>query len=551
MRPVRFNEQEVKQYVEKEYWTSTVFSDYWDQNAKKFPDKEALIDSLGNRLTFARTKEQIDRIALGLIELGLEKDDRIAIQLPNRVEGFLTRLACEKAGIISIALMHVYRQAELIEILGRIEAKAVIIPWEYRNFNYYEMVKDIMPIVPSLKHIIVVGDKVPEDAISLSGMVQNPLEKKYSGDVLAKRRMNAFDVCFLTSTTGTTGLPKIVEWTVAARLWSSKTHVQNWRLSADDTLCAVAPWPGAPGGTPTYFCAPQTGAKVALLYEYSPVAALEFFEKEKVTVPCVVPAQLAAMMQQPLEKYDLSSLRFIRCSGGYLSPTLAEEVERRMGCPILNTYGSQDTGSISGTSIEDATEKRRSSVGKPLPGNEIKLVDDSGREVPYGDVGQLYFRGPQSSSGYYRDPEKTFSEAVDAEGWATPGDLAKFDEDGYIIIAGRKKDIIIRGGQNIYPGEIESLLIAHPKVSNATVVAMPDPIMGEKACAFIIPAAGGEVFAFEEMVNYLKSKKLAMFKLPERLESVDAFPLAGDSKINKVALRQMITDKLKAEGKIS
>lgn len=551
MKPVRFNEEEVKQYVQKGYWESTVFSDYWEQNAERFSGREALIDSLGNRLTFTQVKEQIDRIAFGFINLGLDKDDRMAIQLPNRVEGFLTRLACEKAGIISIALMHVYRQAELIEILGRIEAKAIVIPFEYRNFSYYNMVKEIMPKVPSLKQIIVAGEQVPEDAISLAEMVRNPLEEKYPKDVLAARRMNALDVCFLTSTTGTTGLPKIVEWTVAARLWSSKTHVQNWRLTNTDILCAVAPWPGAPGGTPTYFCAPQVGAKVALLHEYTPVAALEFFEKERATVPCVVPAQLAAMLQQPLEKYDLSSLRFIRCSGGYLSPTLAEEVEQRMGCPVLSTYGSQDTGSISGTSIEDSPGKRRSTVGRPLIGNEIKLVDDSGREVPSGEVGQLYFRGPQSSSGYYRDPEKTFSEAVDAGGWATPGDLAKFDENGYIVIAGRKKDIIIRGGQNIYPGEIESLLIAHPKVSNAAVVAMPDPIMGEKACAFIIPAAGGEMFTFEEMFNYLKGEKLAMYKLPERLESVDAFPLAGDSKINKVALRQMITGKLKDEGKIT
>ncbi|NMB35769.1 MAG: cyclohexanecarboxylate-CoA ligase, partial [Firmicutes bacterium] len=153
--------------------------------------------------------------------------------------------------------------------------------------------------------------------------------------------------------------------------------------------------------------------------------------------------------------------------------------------------------------------------------------------------------------GYYRDPEKTFSEAVDSEGWATPGDLVKFDEEGFLVITGRKKDIIIRGGQNIYPGEIENLLIAHPKVSDAAVVAMPDQIMGEKACAFVIPAAGSEALTFEEMVDYLKSKKLAMYKLPERLEVVDVFPMAGGSKINKVELRKIITDKLKDEGAVS
>lgn len=551
MKPIRYNELEVKKYTQLGWWTETLLSDYWDQNAEKYPDREALVDTLGNRLTFAQVKEQVERIALGFIDLGLEKDDRIGIQLPNRVEGFLSRLACEKAGIISIALMQVYRHVELTEILGRIEAKAIIIPWKYRKFDYYEMVKEIAPKLPNLKHIIVVGDAVPEDAVSLSEIIRNPLEKKYPKDVLKNRRMDAFDVCFLNSTTGTTGLPKIVEWTVAARLWSAKTHVRNWQLNENDVLCAIAPWPGAPGGTPTYFCAPQVGAKVVLLYEYTPKAALEIIEKERVTVPCLVPAQLGAMMQEPVESYDLSSLRFIRCSGGYLSPPLAEEVTRRMKCPILITYGSQDTGSISGTSMEDPVEKQLYTVGKPLVGNEIKIVDDSGAEVPYGEIGQLYFRGPQSSGGYYRDPEKTFSEAVDSEGWATPGDLVKFDENGYLVITGRKKDIIIRGGQNIYPGEIENFLIAHPKIADAAVVAMPDQIMGEKACAFVIPAAGSEAITFEEMVEYLKSKKLAMYKLPERLEIVDSFPLAGGSKINKVELRKIIVDKLKAEGKIS
>lgn len=551
MKPIRYDEAEVKKYTGLGWWTEDLLSDYWEKNAEEYPDREALVDTLGRRLTFAQVKEQIKRIALGLIDLGLEKDDRIGIQLPNCVEGFLTRLACEKAGVISIALMQVYRHVELVEILGRIEAKAVVIPWKYRNFNYYEMVKEIAPQLPSLKHIIVVGDDVPEGAVSLSKIMQSSLEDKYPEDILKQRKMNAFDVCFLNSTTGTTGIPKIVEWTVAARLWSARTHVRNWQLNSNDILCAIAPWPGAPGGTPTYFCAPQVGAKVVLLYEYNPKAALEIIEKEKVTVPCLVPAQLGAMMQEPVESYDLSSLRFIRCSGGYLPPPLAEEVTRRMKCPILITYGSQDTGSISGTAMDDPPEKKLYTVGKPLIGNEIKLVDDNGAEVPYGEIGQLYFRGPQSSGGYYRDPEKTFTEAVDSEGWATPGDLVKFDEDGYLVITGRKKDIIIRGGQNIYPGEIENFLIAHPKIADAAVVAMPDPIMGEKACAFVVPAAGSDPITFEEMIEYLKSKKLAMFKLPERLEVVDAFPLAGGSKINKVELRKMVVDKLKAEGKIS
>ena len=450
-----------------------------------------------------------------------------------------------------MTLMHTLRHKELLEIVSLIEATTVIIPRLYRNFDYYEMYQEIKETLPLLRNVIVIGADVPEGAISFEEIIKTPLEEKYSQDYLIDRRFDPTHVGFLTTTTGTTGVPKVVEQSLAARLWSTKSHVKNWKLSPDDVVCAVAPAAGAAGGTPTYFCAPQIAAKIALLYDYSAQNALEFFEKEKVTIPCVVPAQLAMIMQESLEKYDLSSLRATRCSGGYLSPTLAEEVERRFHGPIISTYGSQDTGSVSGISIEDSEEKRRSTVGKPLPGNEIKFVDDDGKVLAQGEIGQLYFRGPQNSSGYYRDPEKTFSEAYDSQGWASPGDLAKIDDDGYIMIVGRKKDIIIRGGQNIYPGEIENVLMSHSKVGNVAIVAMPDKIMGEKTCAFVIPFMEEGVLTFEEMINFLKSKKLATYKLPERLEIVDAFPLASESKVNKKELREIITAMLEEEKRIS
>lgn len=551
MKPVRYSEEQVEEYRAKGYWTDEVFADFWERNAREYPDKEALVDSKGSRLTWAQAKEQTDRVALKFIELGIPQDARVVIQLPNCVEGFVARVACEKAGVISMTLMHTLRHKELLEIIGLIEATTIIIPYIYKNFNFYEMMKEIQESLPLLKNIIVIGSDVPEGALPFENIVNEPLEEKYPLDLLVSRRLNPTHVGFLTTTTGTTGVPKVVEQTLAARLWSTKSHIKNWKLGPDDVVCAVAPAAGAAGGTPTYFCAPQVAAKIALLYEYTAQNALEFFEREKVTLPCVVPAQLAQMIQELSESHNLKSIRAVRCSGGYLSPTLAEEVEQLLAGPILSTYGSQDTGSISGISATDSAEKRRSTVGRPLPGNEIKLVDDDGNRVPQGEVGQLYFRGPQNSSGYYRDPEKTFSEAYDAEGWASPGDLAKIDDDGFIMIAGRKKDIIIRGGQNIYPGEIENALMSHPKVSNVAVVAMPDRIMGEKACAFVIPAERQDPLTFEEMLDYLRTKKLANYKLPERLEIVETFPLASESKINKKGLREIIAGKLKQEGKIA
>jgi non-ribosomal peptide synthetase component E (peptide arylation enzyme) len=553
MKTVRFDEKLAAKYIKEGFWTQETLYDYWAKNAKERPDKEALVDSTGKRLTWAEAKQKIDRIALALAkDLGLKKDDTLLIQLPNCVEQFLVRVACEKAGVIALTEMITFRHAEVKWLAGQTKAAGAVVHKVYRDFDFYQMMKEVQSELPHLKHIIVAGDDVPEDAVSLNKIMEHPYEKEYSIEELEDRRIDAIrEVGFLATTTGTTGLPKIIEQTIAARaIWASKPHIENWELTPDDVIVAIAPTAGAPGGTPTYFCAPMVGAKIALLYEWTPENALEFMEKERATVIAVVPTHLARILQLPVEKYDLSSLRFIRTSGGPLAPALADEAEQRLGCPVLSSYGTQDTGSVAGMPITASKDIRRLTVGKPQPGNEFRILDESGKEVKLGEVGLLYFRTPSAPAGYYRDLEKTMTEAFDAEGWACPGDLVVQDKDGYLRIVGRQKDIIIRGGQNIYPGEIEGLLTTHPKVSAAAIVAMPDKIMGEKACAFVVLRKKGEQLTFEEMVEYLKSKKIAMYKLPERLEILDTLPVVSESKVDKKLMRQWVADKLKAEGKV-
>ena len=552
MKPIRYDREEIKRNLKEGYWDKTILSDYWDKNAKKWPNKEALVDSNGSRLTWAQAKQRIDRIALALVkDLKLERDARLMVQLPNCVEQVLVRLACEKAGILSIAEMTTFRQTEIKEIASLTQAVGIVIPKEYRDFDHYQMVKELQTELPHLKHIIVMGDDVPKDCISLKEIMEHPYEKEYDLSELKARKLDAIEeVGFLVTSTGTTGLPKLIEHRIAAReVWTAKAHIRNWQLGPDDCVLAIAPLAGAAGGTPVYVTAPVAGAKIALDYVYREEGTLEFMEKERVTVIALVPTQLARLLQLPLHKYDLSSLRIIKTAGGYLPPPLAKEAEEKFHCPILGTYGTQDTGSISGVPITATEEQRYTTVGRLHPGIEIKILDDEGREVKSGGVGTLWFKGPGNAIGYYRDIEKTLSEAFDKDGYATPGDLIMVGEDGYLKIMGRKKDIIIRGGQNIYPREIEDYLLAHRKITNATVVPMPDPIMGERACAFVT-VKKGEKFTFDEMVEYLKGKKIAMFKFPERLEVVESFPIVGDSgKIDKKVLAKTIADKLKAEGK--
>jgi acyl-coenzyme A synthetase/AMP-(fatty) acid ligase len=380
MKPVRYDQEEIVKNLKEGYWDKTILPDYWDRNAIQWPNKEALVDSLGSRLTWAEARLKIDRIAFALTkDIKLNRDDRLMVQLPNCIEQVLVRLACEKAGVLSIPEMTTFRQTELAEIASRTEAVGIVIPKQYRNFDHYEMVRELQSDLPNLKHLFIVGEDLPRDCVSLKEIMEHPYEQQYDPTELEVRKLDAVEeVGFLITTTGTTGLPKLIEHRIAAReIWTAKSHIRNWQLGPDDCVLAIAPLAGAAGGTPAYVTAPVAGAKIALEYQYRGEETLEFMERERVTVIALVPTQLARLLELPVDKYDLSSLRIIKTAGGYLPPPLAKEAEDRFGCPILGTYGTQDTGSISGVPITASEEQRYTTVGRLHPGIEIKVLDEA------------------------------------------------------------------------------------------------------------------------------------------------------------------------------
>jgi 2,3-dihydroxybenzoate-AMP ligase len=523
-----------------------LFFDFWERNAREYGGREALADSK-YRVTWAEAKRLVDAIAFTWIEMGIPKFARIIIQSPNSVYGFLTRIAAERAGLISLTVYPYLRQKELEYMLERTEAAAVVIPHEYRKFDYLEMYKELQNRFPHLKKIFLFDDQVPGSAppetYSITKLTREASEKDINAGVFKERRPDPiWNVALLTTTSGTTGLPKLVEWPTAPRLCTAKGRVDIWHLTKDDITMAIAPHAGGAAGTLTYFAAPLAGAKTVMLEEFEPEAALALIEKERATAIGVVPTHLVRMLEVDTSKYDLSSLRFIRSAGGYLSPQVAEEAEKSFGAVITSDLGTQDMGSVSGCRVEDSKELRRRTVGRMLPGNQVKLLDESGNPVPEGEPGILYFRGPHAPAGYYRDEQLTAT-VFDPNGWTTTGDIVKFDQS-CLWILGRAKDMIIRGGQNIYPAEIEGLLNEHAKVSSVAIVGYPDREMGERACAYVIPKAGQQ-FTFKEMIEFLKAKKLAMYKLPERLEIVPEFPTVGDSgKVDKEALKKDIAAKV-------
>ena len=547
MKPIRYTQEMVDEFLNDGYWTKELFYDFWERNAREYGDQEALVDSK-YRVTWAEAKKLVDAIAYTWVQMDIPQSSRIIIQSPNSVYGFLARIAAERAGLISLTVYPYLRERELTYMVERTEASAVVILNEYRNFNYLEMYRDLQKNFPHLEKIFLFDDEVPEGApegtYSLTQLAQAAAAKPIDEEALKARRLDPIgNISLLTTTSGTTGIPKLVEWPTAPRVCTSKGRVDIWGLTNKDTTMAIAPHAGGAAGTLTYFAAPIAGAKTVMLEEFDPEAALALIEKEKATAIGVVPTHLVRMLEVDASKYDLSSLRFIRSAGGYLSPQIAEEAETAFGANITSDLGTQDMGSVSGCRVEDSKDLRRRTVGRMLPGNKVNLLDkDTNEPVADGEPGVLYFRGPHAPAGYYRDEELT-STVFDPKGWTTTGDIVKFDQ-GCLWILGRAKDMIIRGGQNIYPAEIEGLLNDHPTVASVAVVGYPDREMGERTCAYVIPK-GGQDFSFEEMVEFLKGKKLAMYKLPERLEVVSEFPAVGDSgKVNKETLKKEIAEKV-------
>jgi non-ribosomal peptide synthetase component E (peptide arylation enzyme) len=536
------------EFLKDGYWTQETFYDFWEKNAREIPNQEALVDSK-YRLTWKQAVELADAMAISFVEMGIEKHSRVIIQSPNSVYGFLARIACERAGLISLTVYPYLRKTELTYMVDRTKASAVIILHTYNKFNYLEMYEDLQKDFPHLKNILLFDDLVPQGApagtYSLTSMVEKRVHLPIDKTVLEKRRLDAVEnIAILTTTSGTTGIPKLVEWPAAPRICTSKGRVDIWNLTKDDITMAIAPHAGGAAGTLTYFAAPIAGAKTVMLEEFSPEAALALIEKEKATAIGVVPTHLIRMLEADVSKYDLSSLRFIRSAGGYLPPQVAEEAEAAFGASITSDLGTQDMGSVSGCRVSDTKDLRRRTVGRMLPGNKVRLANQENRavNVPDGEPGILYFRGPHAPAGYYRDEELT-STVFDKDGWTTTEDIVKFDQ-GCLWILGRAKDMVIRGGQNIYPAEVEGLMADHPAIGSVAIVGYPDKQMGERCAAYVIPKAG-MTFTFKDMVSHLKAKEIAMFKLPEHLEIVNEFPTVGDSgKINKETLKKDIRQRL-------
>jgi non-ribosomal peptide synthetase component E (peptide arylation enzyme) len=534
MISILLNEEAANIYIRKGYWRPETLADLCDRNAKDWPEKEAVADS-NTRLTWSQVKTESDRLALGFLEMGLKKDDVVLTVLPNSVDLFLLFFAFEKAGIIMVGIPPTFRRAEIEPIAQQTGAIGAVVCWQFRGFDYYQMIRDMQRDLSSLRYILVSGEAVPKGAISLDEIKQKAVDQKYSEPCFKNTKITPFEICRFATTSGSTGAPKLMESVFCAHLLTSKVWAQRVGFTHEDVVGALYSIVGGGSWTLSKGVAPLFGAKVALLEHFSPQGACELIEKEKVTVLAGVPAAFAKMLMYPdLDKYDLRSLRLIYNTTSFLPYKVGLALEEKFMCSVVQSYGAMDAGPFTCTSAYDPRDVRLRTVGKPY-------------EVAPGEVGEVMVRGAHLAERYYRNPELMKRKWIN--GWFKVGDLGRFDEQGNLTLVGRKDNLIIRGGRNIAPEEIEDLLVQYPKVAEAVVVRMPDPVMGEKACACLV-LKPGESIDFEEILSFLKGKDIAPFKLPERIEVLDKLPMvAAGQKIDRKQLEEYVVQKLNSGGR--
>jgi len=548
-----FPKEFIDRYYKNHWWSGITIGELVDRTSDLYPHKEALVAG-EVRLTYQQLREWTDRAAIAFLELGIKKLDRVLLQIPNWAEFVYAYYGLHKIGAIPVMCIPRFSEREMGHFCKITEAKAWVVPLRFEKIDYLPMIKSFSSCPFSLKHILVIDtekeeDPLPEGTLSFNGLLKKLDLRSYSKDYLRSFRLDPDEICHLMPTGGTTGLPKLVPRTHNDFLCNVEYRAKAWQRSPHDITLIATPITHNMAIEVSLNPSFLTGGKVVMIPSTRPKEILEAIEKERVTTMILVVAQLQQIVDDPdLNQYDLSSLRVIAGAGSHVPAELIKKIYEKLGCKFYNVYGSSE-GPCTQTRYDDPEEVVLHSVGWPVcPYDEFKVIDANGNELPQGKEGELVARGPCVFRGYYKSGAEN-RETFTPDGFYRTGDIAKFDPEGRLILTGRKKDIVIRGGENISAKEVEGLISGHPKVAQVAAVGMPDPILGERLCAFI-KLKKETMITFEEIISYLKERKTSVLYLPERIEIIEEMPLTNVGKVDKKRLREEIKTKLKKEGKI-
>ena len=536
-------EDMVRRYRSKGYWQGVTIPEAIERSIRANSDKTAVIEG-ERRLSYGELGRRIDRLAANLVRQGLRPLDRVLFQLPNSADLPVVFLALLKAGAIPVLALPAHRQTELSHFINHAGAVAYCIPDKVKDFDYRIMAEEVVGLCPSLRQVFVLGEARPGQ-VGLAALMEGVGDLAADAALLVERRPSSDEVALMLLSGGTTAMPKLIPRTHDDYVYNFTACAAACAFHRDMVFLAVLHMThnftlGSPGLLGVLAVGGTVVVSGATAEEVFPLIA-----RHRVTFICVaVPLVMAWLNSPEPAKHDLRSLECIMNGGAKLVPELRQRIENQFGCTFIESFGTGE-GMECKTRPDDPEAIRFLSSGRPVsPDDEIRIVDDWDRDLPDGEPGEVLARGPTTIRGYYNAPEAT-RRAFTADGFYRMGDVAR-RVDGYLYLEGRKKDLINRGGEKISCEEVENHILACPVVEGVCVVAMPDPVLGEKACAFV-KLKPGERLTFGQMADFMLSRQIAKFKLPERLEIVESFPISPAGKILRRELRDRIASLLATE----
>ena len=519
--------------------------------ATRDPRRQLVVDPVYGRFTYGEIAEQVERLASALRRHDLGPGDVVILQLPNWAPFLVFHLALTAVGAITATIPIVYRDREVSSVALLADAKAIVTTGTFQGYDLAAMAERVGTNAPSLRHIFLVGGReavTRSGTISYESLMEHPWEA--AGDAGAPSALKpALDsITALGFTSGTTGALKAAMFDTNILDATNFGLRDRYGLNEDDIIFGCSPLGHAVGFTHALRMTLTIGGSIVLLDRWNPEPALQAIEAEKCTfVAAATPFLMDVVYHPALRKHgSLNSMRLFLCGGASVPQTLMRDA--REAIPHTYTtplWGMTECGGVTTCPFDAPEEKLYATDGLPCGGMELKVVDSDGQTVPAGVNGELMARGPMVTHGYFRQPELT-AESYLSDGFFRTGDQARMDEDGYIKITGRLKDLIIRGGVNISPVEVEDVLFAHPDVANVAVVGMPDARLGERICAFVIPKPGSTIDLLE-VQRWMAQAQAAKQKWPERIEIVDKLPTTPSGKVQKYLLRDKVAELVRSE----
>ena len=543
---VPWPEEYARRYADKGYWEGHAIGDRLHTVADATPDAVALVDG-DRRLTYRQLAERADAVALRLAALGLRPDDRLVVQLPNTAEFVILTYACLRLGVIPVMALPGHRRHEVGHLVEHSEAVAVAVPDVLKGHDHRAMAFEIAADSPTLRHVLVLGDKAGDDAVDLRELCTAPATAGNRAAVDAYRPHSRSIAVFLLSG-GTTGLPKLIARTHDDYVYNARRSAEVCAFGSDTVYFAALPLGhNFPLACPGLLGTLLNGGRV-VLGSPNPEKAFPLVEREGVTATALVPAIAQRWLDHHQEHpgSDLSSLRVLQVGGSRLADHVARRVRPELGCTLQQVFGMAE-GLLNYTRLDDPEDIICTTQGRPMcEDDELLVVDELGNPLPDGTPGVLLTRGPYTPRGYYRAPEQN-ARAFTDDGWYRTGDIVRLRPDGNLVVEGRDKDMIIRGGENISAEEIENFAYQTPGVARAAAVAMPDARLGERVCLYVVPEPGHTV-TLDDIHHVMEGAGVARFKFPDRLVTVPELAATKVGKIDKKALRADIAHRLNVEG---